>query len=613
MLKQMIMFPRSSPIARKFVVYIVLLSSLITLIATAIQLLYDYRRDVAQIEDNIARIRDSHLSSLVNSVWVEDDLQIRSQLDGLARYVDIEYLEISLNGKTLWSAGERRSTRTLEKEFPLQRLYAGEQVTIGVLRVVASIDSVISRLIDKALVILLSNAIKTFVVAAFIFFLFYYLVARHLTKLIDWANTQDLNKGVSPMILDRPLKAKNQEPDEVDLLTSAVNAMQKSIVDAYEKLKFSHRSKSSQLQLVVSSADLLIWSIDRHGVFELCEGKALVNVNLKAGELEGKSIYQQFKDNLALIQNFKRSLLGESTIAEIRLYERLFEAHFRPKQDETGEIIGSICVAVDITDRYEAEQEAHRAYAQIKRTNLELEATNKELEAYSYSIAHDLRSPLRTIIGFCQIVLEESVDKLDKVDVEHLQRVIKAAKHMAELIDDILEISRVSRSQIQAKEVDLSELCHEIEGSLSSSEMSRTVEWRIQPDVMAYGDPRLLYVVLNNLLGNAWKFTKHTTNARIEFGVKKENGEQVYFVKDNGAGFDMDHSDKLFGLFQRLHRSDEYEGTGIGLATVQRILKRHQGWVKVKSEKGKGATIFFAIPRVTSGLIEEKKKINALE
>lgn len=259
--------------------------------------------------------------------------------------------------------------------------------------------------------------------------------------------------------------------------------------------------------------------------------------------------------------------------------------------DEIGELAASF-------DHMKEELKKHHEQMEelVNERTIALANSNKELESYSYSIAHDLRAPLRSIVGFSQIILEDAGDKLASVDQENLQRIVKSAAHMAELIDDILELSRMSRSDMQFTEVNLSNMCTEISKTLCASNSERIVEWRIQPDLMVNGDRSLLYLVLSNLLGNAWKFTQRNSQAVIEFGLMDEADEKIYYVSDNGVGFDMNYADKLFGLFQRLHRADEYEGTGVGLATVQRIIHRHKGWVRAESEKGKGTTVYFSVP-----------------
>jgi PAS domain S-box-containing protein len=271
--------------------------------------------------------------------------------------------------------------------------------------------------------------------------------------------------------------------------------------------------------------------------------------------------------------------------------------------DHDGKILGFIGILRDVTERLALEEELYQHKENLEKMvqerTLALEHSNKELESYSYSIAHDLRSPLRSIIGFSQILLDDSAEKLDSEETEHLSRIVKSAKHMAELIDDILELSRMSRSKMQLDKVDLSNICLEASKSLDETDTDRSVVWRIQPDITATGDRSLLRVVMNNLIGNAWKFTQNKSQTLIEFGQMKEDGQNIYYVRDNGAGFDMKYVDKVFDLFQRLHRADEYEGTGVGLATVQRIIQRHNGWVKAEGEKGVGATVYFSIPELS--------------
>jgi len=265
-----------------------------------------------------------------------------------------------------------------------------------------------------------------------------------------------------------------------------------------------------------------------------------------------------------------------------------------------GEVIGFIGLFRDITVRKKTEEELlkHREHLEelVAERTTALENSYQELESYSYSIAHDLRAPLRSISGFSQILLEESKDKLESDAQDHLERIIRSAGHMAQLIDDILELSRVSRSGMHINEVNLSEICLEISKTLHESSPQRQVEWKISPDVKVFADFHLMYIVMSNLLANAWKFTQRKTTALIEFGAVEKQGRQIYYVRDNGVGFDMKYSDKIFGLFQRLHHSDDYEGTGVGLATVQRIITRHNGWVKVEGVTGEGATVYFSIP-----------------
>jgi signal transduction histidine kinase len=238
---------------------------------------------------------------------------------------------------------------------------------------------------------------------------------------------------------------------------------------------------------------------------------------------------------------------------------------------------------------------AERASRELEDANHELEATNRELEAFSYSVSHDLRAPLRSIDGFSQILLEDYSEELDEEGKDYLSRVRAASQRMGRLIDDLLGLSRVTRSALRWVPVDLSAQAREIIADLCKRESERRVEVEVSDGLVAYGDARLLRVVLENLIGNAWKFTEKESEARIEFGVTRFTGAPVYYVSDNGAGFEMAYADKLFGAFQRLHGSEEFEGTGIGLATVQRVVHRHGGRIWAEGEVGRGATFFFTL------------------
>ena len=268
-------------------------------------------------------------------------------------------------------------------------------------------------------------------------------------------------------------------------------------------------------------------------------------------------------------------------------------------RDDAGRPARALGTAQDITEQVLARAEIgrlnERLEARVRERTAELQAANKELESFAYSISHDLRAPLRGIDGFSLMAIEEYGDKLDEQGRGYLERVRAAAQRMGALIDDILELSRITRHSMRRGQVDLSRLAKEILEEQAHSAPERAVEVAIAADCAAFGDPQLLRVMLQNLLENAWKYSGKEVAPRIEFGRETQDGEQAFFVRDNGVGFDMKYADRLFAPFQRLHRPEEFAGTGIGLATVARIVHRHGGRVWAESAPGQGTTLRFTL------------------
>jgi two-component system, sensor histidine kinase and response regulator len=248
--------------------------------------------------------------------------------------------------------------------------------------------------------------------------------------------------------------------------------------------------------------------------------------------------------------------------------------------------------------------ESEQAALELAETRAELvrdlEHKNRELESFSYAVSHDLRAPLRRIDSFSRAILESQSDKLDESGRRYLDRVREASQQMSQLIDDVLYLSRVTRADVREQDVDLSSLAQLILTRLQESEPARKVEVKIRPGVVVTGDGQLLRIALENLCENAWKFTSKQAESRIEFGVTQASGEPTYFVRDNGAGFNMTYVDRLFGPFQRLHAHGDFPGSGIGLATVQRIIHRHGGRVWAEGLVGQGATFQFTLGRARS-------------
>jgi signal transduction histidine kinase len=268
-------------------------------------------------------------------------------------------------------------------------------------------------------------------------------------------------------------------------------------------------------------------------------------------------------------------------------------------RDTQNAIIGYLLIGTDNTARGQAE------FARIERSNQELAALNEELKAFSYSVSHDLRAPLRAMDGFSLALLEDYGDKLDDEGKDTLNRIRAASQRMGYLIDDILRLSQVTRADLNLAQIDLSAIAREIADALDRNSAGRTVQWEIEACLSIRADPALLRIAMQNLLQNAWKFTGRTDKPVIRVGALQRNGKTVYFVADNGVGFDMAHAANLFGAFQRLHHVDDFPGTGIGLAIVQRIIRRHDGTIRAEAKEGEGATFFFTVKELEHGSDEQ--------
>ncbi|MGA8222399.1 MAG: PAS domain S-box protein, partial [Candidatus Acidiferrales bacterium] len=279
---------------------------------------------------------------------------------------------------------------------------------------------------------------------------------------------------------------------------------------------------------------------------------------------------------------------------------RWISAQGRVHQNSDGKPMRMMGVIADITDRKQSEQRLEHHQRELSQSVAELAATNKELESFSYSVSHDLRAPLRSIDGFSHALLEDYAKALDETGKSHLKRIRAATQRMGMLIDDLLNLSRLSRAEMHKRDLDISALARKIAGELQKAEPERHVELHIEDGLQTSADPGLLRVALENLLSNAWKFTSKRPCAHIEFGVTRRNGAVTFFVRDDGAGFDPVYADRLFGAFQRLHAASEFEGTGVGLATVQRIISRHGGRIWAESAVDRGATFYFTLDETVS-------------
>lgn len=318
-------------------------------------------------------------------------------------------------------------------------------------------------------------------------------------------------------------------------------------------------------------------------------GKELWEIGILRDKEASAAAFRQLQENGYIrYEEFLETSGGQ--IREVEFVSNVYE--------EAGRQVAQ-CNIRDLTERREAEKEIRRLKDSLERRVLErtaeLEIVNKELESFSYSVSHDLRAPLRAIDGFSRALLEDYAEQIDEVGQSYLARVCAASQTMAQLIDDLLNLARITRSEIRFESVNLSNLAREIAEKLRDSQPERLVKFSIEEKVIVTGDERLLRIALQNLFDNAWKFTSKRAQATIAFGQIRQDEKTEYFVRDDGAGFDIAYADKLFGVFQRLHTVKEFDGTGIGLATVQRIVHRHGGFIRAEAKVGEGAVFYFTL------------------
>ncbi len=412
---------------------------------------------------------------------------------------------------------------------------------------------------------------------------------------------------------DLPLETRGGKRREVEFVSNVYDEDGQQVIlcnirDITERRK--QEVLRERLAAIVKSSDDAIISTDLESIVTTWNSAAEKMFGHSETEMLGKSqsliIPLDREDEVVRILNLikRGETLNHFETERIRKDGKSIDVSvtISPIKDEEGNIVGASKIARDISELKRAVKEIHQLNAQLEQRvtdrTAQLQAANDELESFSYSVSHDLRAPLRHINGFSGALLEDYGDVLDETGKGYLKEVREATQEMAQLIDDVLQLARVTRTEMAPAAVDLSEMARSSVEALQTEFPDRRVRVEVEPGLTARGDRRLLQILLTNLLGNAWKFTSKTENAEIIFGHEETKGESVFFVRDNGSGFDMAFADKLFGAFQRLHGSDEFEGTGIGLATVQRIVNRHAGRVWADGKVDVGATFYFTLPAI---------------
>jgi len=450
--------------------------------------------------------------------------------------------------------------------------------------------------------ILKNRALKSYLISQLIIFVVIGFAAGFIAKKIS----SPLNSiiDIIPDIGSAKLNVDifNDRKDEFKILAEALK-------NSDDKISESHREilkQKQKMSSILDNSSAIIYMKDINGRYLLVNNMFEKIFKLSSKQVVGKTDFDIFSaaeakkntKNDALVLENETPIHFEEAV-EIDESLHTYIAVKFPVLDADGNIYAIAGISTDITQRKKIEEELllHKDKLEliVKDRTLELYETLKEMEAFSYSVSHDLRSPLRSINGFSQALQEDYSDDLTDEAKDYINRIVRATDRMGDIIDDLLLLSRVNRHDVQKKTVDLSPLAEKVIQQLQAQHPERQVDISIKEGVCVSADAKLIQIVLENILGNAWKYTSKVEGAYIEFGqLETEDKGTVFYVKDNGAGFDMAYADNLFKAFQRLHGA-EYEGTGIGLATVNRIIQRHSGEIWAESEVGQGSTFYFTL------------------
>jgi PAS domain S-box-containing protein len=443
------------------------------------------------------------------------------------------------------------------------------------------------------------------------------VIGRSMRELNNWGDLEERKRFLAQLIAEQRIQdyeavmlTKSGTPVEILGSAQLIQLAGEECVlwvaldiTARKQAERALRASREQLQDLIQSAQDAIISIDQNEHICLFNPAAEAMFQVAAQDVLGTSVTRFWPSHLAPLNQLSATNNSntEPLVWQVmRASGELFFAEVSLAKSTLKHSSRQIIILRDITERRKAEQQIRQLNQEleqrvVQRTS-ELAVANQELEAFCYSVSHDLRAPLRSLNGFSLALLEDYAAILDDTGQDYLRRIRSNCERMGELIDDLLKLSRISRVELQLREVNLSQLAEKIVQNLRLSAPERQVEVVIAPQVIVQGDPNLLQIALENLLGNAWKYTSKHDTARIEFGVHELDGKRTFFVQDDGAGFDPLYVNKMFQPFQRLHSPKEFEGTGIGLATVARIIKRHGGSIGARGAIEQGATIWFTLP-----------------
>jgi PAS domain S-box-containing protein len=629
------------PLARRLVGIVILASLGFTLITTAVQVLLDYRNEVNLLNARLEQTRVVDLPSLTNSVWHFDRATIETQLQGMLNLQDIRFVELQVSGDQTYSVGKKVPAEdTVSQKMALEYTQNGVIYALGHLLVVADIRSLQQRVIDRLGGVLFLAAVQIFLLAGFILFVIERLITRPLNAVVRHTETLDMDHLEEPLVLQRRWLAA--PGDELELVALKLNEMRMRLKDDIaerEKVEAALRlSERNYREIFNATTDaILVQDFETSQILQVNQSMLRAFGYQNETEVLGRPVSELSSNKPPYTQLEADQYIRKAVEEGPQMFEWLarkksgekFWTEVSLRISAIGGEYRALAVVRDITERKLAEemllaqneeliaqrQAMEEAEAETRQLNAELEervnertlelaASNQELEAFNYSVAHDLRAPLRHIGGYMQALQESMGPGITDESQRYLSIISQSARHMSRLIDDLLTFSRMGHQSMRKECVDTVGLAHEVIREMEPEISGRQVAWKIDGLPLVTGDRSMLKVVMVNLIANALKFSATRAPAEIEVGCLPESEtEDILFVRDNGVGFDMQYADKLFGVFQRLHSLEDFEGTGIGLANVRRVISRHGGRTWAEGAVERGATFYFSLPR-ESGIKE---------
>jgi len=597
-------------VAKKLIVALVLFSTVITAMITAVELYADYRRDLGQIDRSIEFIGKSYLPALTDSVWIADREQVQTQLDGLLRLPDIEYLGIGVDGQTRWSAGQAVSKRVVEAEVPLVREHRGQRLTIGTVRIVASVDRVLARVWDHLLVVLLENAVKTLLVAGFMLLVFQYLVTRHLTRIAAFVRRIDPAAPRGEEVqLDRPASGR-WRPDILDAVTSSINGLSRSLQGALDELMRS----DERLRVLTRETPAFIYEIDREGRIVWANR---TYPGLTRGQVEGTPLRDWFTPELQpqVDRAVARALADvqpqrlDYTIPDPQGQAHAYVASLVPILRD-GAVASLALTSLDISEQKAAEQairDLNRSLeARVRERTADLQHAMERAEAASRAkseflshMSHELRTPMNAILGFAQII---EMSNPTAQQLKWAGEIRRAGDHLLQMIEDLLDLARieVGKLSIRLEALELEPVLAESLGIMRPLITARGLHLQLDPSGCAghrvQADRLRLRQVLVNLLSNATKYNRPQGSITVHC---RETATGVRLsVSDTGAGISADRLAGLFRPFERLGAElGAVEGTGIGLALSKQLADMMGATLGADSVVDVGSNFWIDLPR----------------